>query len=430
MKKKVLTVVFAALLIAGGSQAVQAEETGGSLTLYMSSEEEQYYMAGIEEFRETYPEVELVIDSYGMNDLMSSAEKVKTQLMAGKGPDLLLMNSYGNDDVYKLLAAKVFASLDEFMTEENGWNREDYADTVIDGGRFEGAQYVMPLSYQVRLALASGEGLLEAEFDMDACVDTLSVMQETAKLYDLEYSNRILADLAQFMIFPQLLNDDFLDYSTGSLGVDNQELREACEAYARMYEEEVEENLGELAYYGYGKDILDHQAYICVPNGIDIFLMAATAIASEETPVILPLGRRDEGAAAVVMKYAGIRANSENQQNAWNMLRILLGEEMQRAAAEKTGYVSVRKSVLETDIQEKLKKALTDGREYTDVADPGSEFLEKYKNYLMNPGRSIFVSNLAAEKFYNSMVPFYAGEADYEECLAEFQEYVKIYLSE
>lgn len=418
------------LILICSLQVLHSEAAEESLTLYMSQEQEQYYGEGIEEFRQTYPEVELIIDSYGMNDLMTSAEKVKTQLMAGKGPDLLLLNSYGNDDVYKLLAAKVFAPLDGFMIEENGWIEKDYAENVIDGGRFDGAQYVMPLNYQVRLALASAEGLSEAGFDMDACVDTLSVMQETAGLYDLEYSSRIVADQAQFMSFAQLLNGDFLDYSTGTIGVEAGELQAACEAYARMYEEESEYNFGDLIYYGYGKDIVERQAYIGVPNGINGFLMAATAIAAKETPVIFPLGRREEGAVATVMQYAGIRANSENQQNAWNMLCILLGEKMQQAAASNTISVPVYKAALEADVEEKLKEVLADGEEYTDVADPGSEFLTEYKNYLTNPGRGIFVSNLAVQEFYDAMAPFYEGGAGYEECLAEFEDYVKIYLTE
>lgn len=423
-------ICFAAALLLGLPFTASAQDAGGSLTLFLSEEQEAYYAEGIAEFQETYPDVELVIDSYSMNELVSSQQKIKTQLMAGSGPDLLLFNSYGADDVYKLFSAGIFASLDEFMTEENGWDGEAYVTNVIDGGRFEGVQYVMPLSYQVRLALASREGLAEAGFDMAACTDNLSLMQEVAKLYDLDYSNRILADLAQFSMFPQLLDGEFLDYSTGELGVDSEDLRAACEAYSRMYEEENTDGLGELGFYGCGDDIVERRAYLSVPTGIDMFLMAAVALAAKETPVILPLGSSEGGAAATVALYAGIRANSENRQNAWNMLCILLDEDMQRVTADETISIPVRRSALDADIEEKLAEVLKFGETFLEVADPGEKFIEEYKSYLAEPEKTVFVSSLATSEFMNTMAPYYTGEAGYEECLEDFQEYARIYLTE
>ncbi len=408
-----------------------AQGAGGSLTLFLSSEQENYYGPGIEEFRQKYPEVELIIESYSINEMMSSQHKVKTELMAGKGPDLLLLDAYGTDDVYKLLKAGVFAPLDEFMTDEAGWDGGQYVMPVIDGGKFAGVQYVMPLTYRVPLVLSSQEALDEIGFNMDACQDTGSLLKEVSALYEKDHQNRILLGMAGFMAFPQLLEGDFLDYESESIDIDPQVLQEACESYKNLYEEDRTDSLSELAYYGYGVDILDREGFIAVITDIDIMLMPVTAIAAKETPVILPAGFAGEGAVAQVASYTGIRANSENKENAWNMLKILMGEEMQTAVSENTISVPVLKSVQDKKIQTRLQLSLEEAEDYgLPAADPGEEFLAKYREYLASPGKTIFINNTCTVNFYNTMLPFYEGQSDYESCLQEFESYIKIYLSE
>lgn len=425
----ILMVAQAAALAMGRAEVGKAEEGGGSLTVYLSQFQAEYYGEGIQEFRELYPEVNLELAAYSMTEPLSSSEKVKTELMAGKGPDLLLFSSLGLDDVHKLLAAGAFAPLDEFMTPERGWEAEDYVETVIEGGRFDGTQYVIPLNYRIPLVLASEEGLQEIGFDTAACRDTVSFLQETASLYGKEYSDQILAEPGCFSIFPQQLNGDFLDYKGGELGVNREELRAACEAYRQIFEEDTYgADYLDLSWYGKGTALLERKAYLDGESGIDMLLQNAVAVAGAETPVMLPF-LSEEGTTAAISEYAGIRATSENKENAWRLLQILLGEKMQRQAAFGTPYIPVRKSVVEEDIWDKLDEIIESGKTEMTVGDPGQEFVEEYLNYLTAPGRAVFFSSLARE-FIVTMIPYFEGEEEYEECLEEFENYARIYLTE
>lgn len=353
MKKGIRTFIIAGFAaLACSVVPVNAKE---QLSVYLSEEQLEYYADGFAEFQTLYPDIALEFESYAMDDMMSSTERVKTQLMAGKGPDLLLLNSYGADDVYKMMKAGVFTPLDEYMTEENGWEEAAYVAHVIDGGKFEGVQYIIPMNYDVKLVLSSKECLEEAGFSIEACTDTCSLMQETAKLYSGDYSNRILVDAAQFGAFVQLLGEQFLDYEEGAICIDEEVLKEACESYSAMYEEDITFETGEYGYYGYGKDIVDRNAYLSVPNGMDMFLMAAVSISEAETPVMIPVSPGKDQSAAVIRQYAGIRANSQNKENAWKLLQILLGEEMQRSASAHTISVPVLKKVIQEEVDQTLE---------------------------------------------------------------------------
>lgn len=124
----------------------------------------------------------------------------------------------------------------------------------------------MPLNYRVQLALSSVECLEDGPFSVEACTDTLAFMKEIEKLYEISYNSRILADAAQLTSFPQLLGENFLDYESGVISIDEERLKEACKAYCSMYEEEMTANLGEFGYYGYGKDIVEQNAYLSNPQ--------------------------------------------------------------------------------------------------------------------------------------------------------------------
>ena len=132
---------------------------------------------------------------------------------------------------------------------------------------------------------------------------------------------------------------------------------------------------------------------------------------------------------ANVCEYLGIRANSANQQNAWNMIKLLLGDEVQRAIADFGLECPVRKSSLEDAIEKAVEEEMGYGSQYVEMGELTHEYVETYKRVLMNPQKCYFLTNMHI-RFQDEMKPFYEGEADYEECLSKFEDYIKVYLTE
>jgi len=426
LRKTVLTL---AVILSGCLLASCGKKKENKLTVYMDDFQESYYREGIEDFREAYPDVELELELHDATGPVSEEQKAKTQMMAGEGPDLLLFSNLGFDDVYKYMAAGAFAPLDEFM-EADGWDSGDYVETVMDAGRFDGRQYVMPLSYSQQIVLSSEEALGEAGFDTGACTDMVSLMKQISGLYERDYKQQILADRSLFVFFPQQLKGEFLDYKTGEIGTDPDELRAACEAYRNIFDEDSgADSLLEQGYYSQGTAILERRAYITALTTMRGVLQPMAAIAAEETPVLIPVSKGDGKTIAQILRYAGIRANSENKENAWRMLRILMGGEMQERMADNIGYVPVLKSAIDAKIREEVAEAEGGGDDGVETGEISGELLEQYIGYLKEPGSAMFPSFIA-RKFIETMIPYLHGEAEYDDCLEEFQNYAKIYLTE
>lgn len=412
----------AAMMMLAGT-GVHAEEE--SLNLYLSTWEQEYFQSAITAFQQQYPEVELSIETWDpyASSLFGEAEKLASRLMAGEGPDLLVSENFPTQDLRKLMKAGVYAPLDEFMAQEDIWNDENYVMSVIDGGKFNGIQYVMPMSYSPLLVVSSKEAMEEAGLTASECPDTLSLLKALAALSDAGVQDRVLASYAQLGAFPLCLDGDFLNYETGEIGTDPQILREACEAYAKLYEEDTALVDGGGDYAGYGEAIVERRAYCTATSytgTIASSLEVAGAIAASETPAVIPF-RNAQGEAVVnVRAYAGIRANSTNRQNAWNMLRLMLAEEAQRTYSLSRDSYSVVRPVLEETV-----------RGYSDRAPAlDSGFMEEFLDMVSKPQKCVFVTDVVTAEFKKAMEPFYYGEEDYEECAEEFKKFAQIYLTE
>lgn len=413
------------------NQSGSSEGQGsGSLSLCLSEPQYEVVKEGIEKYKQAYPGVELNVEVYPSSDRPARMKQLDTELMAGKGPDLLFMEVWGSNDVYKMMKSGVFAPLDGFMEQDGEWNAADYVEAVLAAGVFDGKQMVMPLDYYSEIAAASREGMEKAGISWDGGMDILAFMQEAGRLYELEDTNRVFADVGQVSVFPEMLTGQFLDYKENKTAVDAKLLRGACEAYKRIYPEDQ----GDGSYpssgdYGFGERIGLGEAYFHIAITFKIFIGVSEAIAADAEPVFCPLTNDKGEPLAKICQYAGIRANSENQQNAWNMIKTLLGDTVQGAIADYGFYCPVRRVSLEGAIEKALEEELAYGSQYVEMGELAQEYVDAYKSVLMNPGCCYYATNMYA-RFLDAMKPFYEDKAGYEECIKEFEDYIKVYLTE
>ena len=64
-------------------------------------------------FREQYPEVEVDYQVFGQDEYGAA---VRTEIPAGKGPDLLLLEANTVQDIYKTMSTGLFENLDPYFT--------------------------------------------------------------------------------------------------------------------------------------------------------------------------------------------------------------------------------------------------------------------------------------------------------------------------
>ena len=107
-------------------------------------------------FNEKYDDVEVKIQTLSEEPETreTQIQKLRTQIVAGKGYDVYILNNlrYGSgepldelplfDNPYKTMQSGVFSPLNDNMNQDSYWNGTSYFDPLLKAGQYEGKQYI------------------------------------------------------------------------------------------------------------------------------------------------------------------------------------------------------------------------------------------------------------------------------------------------
>ena len=95
-------------------------------------------------------EFEIKILSPDPDKRSAEIQKLRTQIMSGKGPDLYLVNCSTDgaaqmneplfENPYKAMQSGVFASLDKYMKKDSYWQKENYNPSFLLPGQYQERQ--------------------------------------------------------------------------------------------------------------------------------------------------------------------------------------------------------------------------------------------------------------------------------------------------
>ncbi len=98
----------------------------------------------IEIFKELYPEIEV---SYTILSDEEFETRIRTEIPAGGGPDLVLMADGTFPDIYKTMQTDLFEDLNPWFGTDEEIALSDFVKPVMDGGILNGKRYLAPLNY-------------------------------------------------------------------------------------------------------------------------------------------------------------------------------------------------------------------------------------------------------------------------------------------
>lgn len=251
--------------------------------------------------------------------------RLQTELMAGKGPDLFISNQYQgclstdiNNEIRKPMFAfpeqamenRVFLPLDEYMENARLTDFDRLLPVVMEAGRGEEGQMILPLTYDFGVAKFDRE-----VFDLP--VERFSTRQDMldSGFLGLEYFD------GMFRGGPSGPLDYFgqpADYESETLCFTEEELAEQAilwgQTWKRFQAGEFEEVIrkGESNDFRYGGfAVVGNEGY-------------------DATDWIVPARNRDGGITAYVQTFAAINRNSPYPEYAFRVLDQLACEATQR----------------------------------------------------------------------------------------------------
>ena len=277
-------------------------------------------------------------------------DRIRTEVMAGKGPDIFLCACTPKDSYVeglfampeKAMELSVFLSLDEYMEQETcfaDWDAMN--ETVLAAGRTDEGQQIIPLSYTIPAAIYRGE---EAEHTpskdmtwMDMLNSEDVALAATAVWTDNAYNlvegmpfARSRASMTEFIL------GGIADYSEEELLFTEEELKQRMQEICTLADQYTAGEFEDapvhyVEFLGQFFDRSEGFYSVDVRNGIDRF----------DPYEIIPLYSDDGGVTAEITVYGAINRNTKRPADAFRVLDYLASYDAQRSESIYYEYIYV-----------------------------------------------------------------------------------------
>lgn len=258
---------------------------------------------------------------------MGALTRLRAEIMGGSGPDLIL-TCYGWQEEllfpYPEKSARngLFLNLDKYMEKSELTDWDQQVQPVMNAGRTEKGQFIVPLSYQFYMSCFKKEDVSHTP-SRDI---TWGQMAESSDVIDK-------ASITYWGGSPQKLDGTgdctvhstlgkLADYDKEELLFTADELRERIHRNFELMDQSDNGTFGETP------------AYYQPLSGVNFNSRAfnsSTGTIDESTPLTyIPLYSRDGGVTAAVRSYAVISAGSRHKDEAFLVLDYLMSLEVQQ----------------------------------------------------------------------------------------------------
>ncbi len=381
-------------------------------------------------------------------------KKLNTQIMAGEGPDVLMMDGLPVDSY---MEKGLLLDLNEFL--EEAFKEEDLYENLIRAFAYEGSIYMIPMQAGFPVMLGR-EGYVSEMKDLASVADEMEKIRK-------DYPEKDILGICS----EKMLMKIFSVSSAPAWKKENGEINEDAVAefltqMKRIYEAQMDgigqkqvdrflstsdwyaEELGENWEYNlglYGVNTLDYvgeyarfmAGMTTYPYGYYDITSAAKTKGFEDT-ILVPMAGQCSNVFAPDT-ILGINAASAKKELAEDFLREFLGKEVQvslggfgvnRAAFEEMITVD-KKELGENNLYGAMAMIDEDGVEVSlDVYYPEEEELNVLKNWMESADTPYMADTVFEQTIFEEGAKYIQGSQSIEETIKEIRNQLAIYMSE
>ena len=241
-KLRILSILMAGAIALGGCSGSAPSDAEGkrdaedvTLTVYVPSWTGSNLLQGLKGIALTYGSRNNIniefIEPYSQEEKRES-QKLSVELMSGKGPDILINPGHCllTSDIHKVMASGVFADLGPLLELEG--KEEQYFTKVLDSGKYENEQLIVPLFFSIKCFVSTRNVLEKNHFDLNQCGTYRGFLNELHSSLDsatapspLIYEQR--CDL--LYLSDSICNPPVIDYDNRTADFSRPEVRETYE---------------------------------------------------------------------------------------------------------------------------------------------------------------------------------------------------------
>ena len=310
----------------------------------------------IEQFEENHPELTVELQVLPITRVMNpenteirelQMQRLRTQIMAGDGPDVYLMPSaaaYDESlfwDVQQSMRNGIFADISKYYDADTELNKQNLVTPIMDAGVIDGARYVLPLFYEMPVAYVDVEQFEAEGGTMDMFNGTITDFHQKAlssgnpRLATGVTVDRLAMRKISLNFIPELI-----DYTEQELLVTKEDIVPFLENYQTLFSLEkrnpdIEDHGVQLNSPGTLERFISNDGfwneYRCMYIGLmqDMIDNIVFSKAFDVNIEMYPVAASDGDVVADVSFYGAVDGNCDDPALAYEFLRMFLTKEAQ-----------------------------------------------------------------------------------------------------
>ena len=396
--------------------------------------------------------------------------KSGNDIMSGQGADIYAIDVL---PYYKYVQGGYLEDLSKYMDADTDFNTSDYKSNILNAVKYEGGQYIMPLSYSFDILTYDPEILETAAEDIFNGKEAMSLAQALelttgfADEYNAAREEPVkLINYGKENLFSTLFKNNYksfvdienkrCDFNSGSFTdllnmvtayADNGYISDSVFGMMKKGGGEAGSGAPEMPDFEDVQRRLSTAYMLGLQGNQSLFNMLnkdaevtrmfmSSSSASAENHEIGALSANDFGdVEADVFNMFGMNANSKNKRTAWEFIKFLLSDEMQSSLNIISLPVNnnARAENMKLEVVEELFVPVEE-REAKELTPEQQAILDEYAGYIEDYSNQINAVTLTDSKIMSIVTEetnlFFTGEKSAEEAASSIQSKVSLYLNE
>ena len=405
-------------------------EATDTLTVYATEMLNFTLNPALEIFREMYPDVEVT------SKVLSDDEyetMIRTEIPAGRGPDLLFSHGEDLPDVYKTMSSGVFLDLNPYFLYDEEFHPEDYFTGMLDSGLYGNERFLVPISCTLPLLTTSAE-ILEEEGIAPDSFSTLEGLLAACETYKANHPDRTVFADNGYVIGNNLLKMlyekcgiQLIDYRNNTVTMDYDSLKAIADIAKLHYTPGEQNKQGRTTH----QDIPKHEALFNGDNtslGMLFLLEFYNTTNNGENHLVYTYPDSNGNSTAKIMTFTAIPNNTPNTLNAWRLIKILLSEEVQCGSGATLGNLTIGSPVLKDGFRKYLTMQME--RTFYGSYELSEEKIEEFCSLAENIDHAVLAPPILLRYFQVEMMPYVQGNRSFDECYENLKNTVELYKDE
>ena len=371
-------------------------------------------------------------------DYMAGYTQLNNDIIAGKMPDILLVDSSMPFDSYT--AKGLIADLNPLLEQDPELKREDFLENILDAYSVDGKMYQLVPGFQVS-SVAAKTSIVgdKTGWNMQEFRDVMASMPEgTQSFSDMTRDGMLSIGL-------MMTRDEYINKETGECSFDSQGFIDFLN-FVKEFPEEIDSAIYDDDNYWVQMESAFRENRTILANRYlyaysDFNRMEKGEFGEEITLIGFPTENRNGNAIAADLSFA-LSAKSANLEGAWQFVRYYLTNEYQSKIRYQFPIRKDALAVLEKEAQERPyweneegEKEYYDDMYYIDgveitiepmTAERAAEFTEFLSSVTLVGSYDESMMKIISEE----AAAFFAGQKTAEEVAGIIQSRMKIYISE